>query len=157
MSNPHYHPVTVTAIPAEEEKERLNDPDKFNRVQTEWHGCFSADSVMERATQLISTEYKKDSSLVFLPYYSYTQRFKPVEEWAKNALQHNLPSGVDVADFIIPFTFDFGKCNTIIFDLYRVRDWSSAPDVIERASSWQTMGDLNSPCKLYLRLERYRS
>lgn len=157
MSNPHYHPVTVTAIPAEEEKERLNDPDKFNRVQTEWHGCFSADSVMERATQLISTEYKKDSSLVFLPYYSYTQRFKPVEEWAKNALQHNLPSGVDVADFIIPFTFDFGKCNTIIFDLYRVRDWSSAPDVIERASSWQTMGDLNSPCKLYLWLERYRS
>lgn len=47
---------------------------------------------------------------------------------------------------IVPFTFDWGVCNTVLHSLYRVRDWSSPPQVLARISSWQPMGDLNSPC-----------
>jgi len=46
----------------------------------------------------------------------------------------------------MPFTFDWGRCNTVLHNLYRVRDWSSTPKEIVRASSWSPMGDLNSPC-----------
>lgn len=56
------------------------------------------------------------------------------------------PEGVDRADLLMPFTFDWGRCNTVLHNLFRVRDWSSTPDEILRASSWAPMGDLNSPC-----------
>jgi len=71
----------------------------------------------------------------------------PVEPWIDNALEHNLPSDFDASNLIVPFTFDWGVCNTVLHDLWRVRDWSSVAPQMERISSWQPMGDLNSPCK----------
>lgn len=47
---------------------------------------------------------------------------------------------------IVPFTFDWGRCNTILHHLYHIRLHSSPNEVLARASSWQPMGDLNSPC-----------
>lgn len=145
IQKPDFHPINVTRLPDADQKSRDSDAEKYDKIQTEWHGCFSADSVMERGAKLVSTAYHKDS-LVFLPYYSYTLRFPPVVDWTKNALEHNLPPGVDTSDFIIPYTFDWGRCNTILHGLYRVRDWSFVPPEVTRASSWQPMGDLNSQC-----------
>lgn len=115
-------------------------------MQTEWHDCFSADSVMERGAQLLSHAYEK-GSLVFLPYYSWTLRFPDVSKWTNNALEHHLPKGFDTADLILLFTFDWGRCNTVLHGLYRVREWSSSAKEIMRASSWQPMGDVNSQCE----------
>ena len=74
----------------------------------------------------------------------------PVEPWIDNALTHHLPADFDSTRLIVPFTFDWGVCNTVLHDLWRVRDWSSVNEMMERISSWQPMGDLNSPCEWLL-------
>jgi len=74
----------------------------------------------------------------------------PVEPWIDNALTHHLPADFDSTRLIVPFTFDWGVCNTVLHDLWRVRDWSSVNERMERISSWQPMGDLNSPCEWLL-------
>lgn len=145
-SKPAWPKANVTRMPDSEEQAYKDDPEKYEKIQTEWHGCYSADSVLERGTRLISHNYEK-GDLVFMPHYSYTLRFPPIQDWVKNALQHNLPKDFDVADMIVPFTFDWGRCQTILHNLYRVRDWSSTPAEVVRASAWQTMGDTNSPCE----------
>lgn len=71
----------------------------------------------------------------------------PVEPWIDNALTRHLPADFDATRLIVPFTFDWGVCNTVLHDLWRVRDWSSVAQQMERISSWQPMGDLNSPCE----------
>jgi len=76
----------------------------------------------------------------------------PVEPWIDNALQHHLPSDFDSTRLIVPFTFDWGVCNTVLHDLWRVRDWSSVAYQMENITSWQPMGDLNSPCESLLGL-----
>jgi hypothetical protein len=76
----------------------------------------------------------------------------PVEPWIDNALQHHLPADFDSTRLIIPFTFDWGVCNTVLHDLWRVRDWSSVAPQMEKITSWQPMGDLNSPCELLSRM-----
>ncbi|GMK55282.1 hypothetical protein CspeluHIS016_0203380 [Cutaneotrichosporon spelunceum] len=144
-SKPTWPKANVTSMPDDEEKSYRDDPEKYEKLQTEWHGCYSADSVLERGTRLISRNYQK-GDLVFMPHYSYTLRFPPIHDWVTNALQHHLPQGFDTADMIVPFTFDWGRCQTILHNLFRVRDWSSTPKEVERASSWQPMGDTNSPC-----------
>jgi hypothetical protein len=73
----------------------------------------------------------------------------PVEPWIDNALAHHLPADFDSTRLIVPFTFDWGVCNTVLHDLWRVRDWSSVNERMERTSSWQPMGDLNSPCEWF--------
>lgn len=145
-SKPDWPKANVTRMPDDEEQAYKNDPEKYEKIQTEWHGCFSADSVLERGTRLIAHNFEK-GDLVFMPHYSYTLRFPDVGMWVRNALEHNLPKDFDVADMIVPFTFDWGRCHTILHNLYRVRDWSSSVKEVVRASSWQPMGDTNSPCK----------
>lgn len=142
---PDFPSISVTKLPDDVEKARADDPEKYDKVQTEWHGCYSADSVMERGAKLLSHDYKRDD-LVFLPHWSYTLRFPPVGEWVNNAVQHHLPGGFDTSDMIVPFTFDWGRCQTILHNLYRVRDWSQSVPECKRASAWQPMGDINSPC-----------
>lgn len=143
--NPNFPAINVTRLPDDVEKARADDPEKYDKVQTEWHGCYSADSVMERGAKLLSHDYAANN-LVFLPHWSYTLRFPPVGEWVNNAVEHNLPSGFDTSDMIVPFTFDWGRCQTILHNLYRVRDWSKSVDECKRSSAWQPMGDINSPC-----------
>ncbi|KLT45199.1 hypothetical protein CC85DRAFT_282690 [Cutaneotrichosporon oleaginosum] len=144
-SKPAWPKANVTFMPDDEEKAYKNDPEKYEKIQTEWHGCFSADSVLERGTRLISHNYEK-GDLVFMPHYSYTLRFPPIGDWVTNALEHHLPKDFDTADMIVPFTFDWGRCQTILHNLFRVRDWSKTAKEVVRTSSWQPMGDTNSPC-----------
>ncbi|ORY27093.1 hypothetical protein BCR39DRAFT_578143 [Naematelia encephala] len=139
---PDFPIVNLTKLPDDVQTHRDHDPDEYDRLQTAWHGCFSADSVMERGIKLLSQEYT-DQSLVFMPYYPMTLN---VNEWAMNALEHHLPADFDKTRMIVPFTFDWGRCNTVLHNLYRVRDWSQPPPLLDQISSWQPMGDLNSPC-----------
>lgn len=69
--SPAFPDVAVARCPDDVEREKEQDPDKFQRLQTEWHGCFSADNVMERGAKAIATEKFVDGSMVFLPYYAY--------------------------------------------------------------------------------------
>lgn len=138
--------INVTRVPEDIEKQReKEDPDHFDRLQTEWHGCYSADSVAERAAKLISQPFKNDM-MVFLPHWEYTLRFPPVVEWAKQAAAKHLPESFYYGLLQVPFTFDWGKCNTILHHLTNVREKSRPAEELRLASSWQPMGDLNSPC-----------
>ncbi|TXT08894.1 hypothetical protein VHUM_03022 [Vanrija humicola] len=145
--NPDWWPINVTRLPDEAQSDRDDNPDHYDRLQTESHGCYSADSVMERGAKALSKPIENDGrTLVFLPHWEYTLRFPPVYEWAKNALEHNIPKPFDTSRMIVPFTFDWGRCNTILHHLYHIRLHSSPNEALIRASSWQPMGDLNSPC-----------
>lgn len=138
--------INVTRVPEDIEKQReKDDPDHFDRLQTEWHGCYSADSVAERAAKMISQPFTNDM-MVFLPHWEYTLRFPPVVEWAKNAAQKYLPDSFYWGLLQVPFTFDWGRCNTVLHHLTNVREKSRPAEELRLASAWQPMGDLNSPC-----------
>lgn len=157
QSVPNWPDIHLTRLPDEVQENRDVNWGDFNKLQSTWHGCFSADSVLERGVKDLSQEYKRDS-LVFMPYFAGTQMVRlpwapkltaqmpPVEPWIDNALS-NLPSDFDPTNLIVPFTFDWGVCNTVLHDLWRVRDWSSVAPQMEKISSWQPMGDLNSQCE----------
>lgn len=70
--DPEFPAINLTRIPDEDQKHRDENPDEYDRLQTAWHGCFSADSVMERGVKLLSDVYKP-GSLVFMPYYPMTR------------------------------------------------------------------------------------
>ncbi|KAK8844534.1 hypothetical protein IAR55_006381 [Kwoniella newhampshirensis] len=146
QGKPNFPSINLTRLPDEIQSDRDDYPGDFDKVQSTPHGCFSADSVMERGVKALSQQYSKDS-LVFMPYFAGTKMMPPVEPWIQNALDHNLPSDFDPTGLIVPFTFDWGVCNTVLRNLFRVRDWSSVAPQMERISSWQPMGDLNSPCE----------
>lgn len=67
---PAFPATAVARCPNDVEEKKKNDAESFEKLQTEWHGCFSADSVMERGAKLIAKDYSP-GSLVFLPYYAY--------------------------------------------------------------------------------------
>lgn len=145
-NSPGWWEMNVTRVPPDVEDERLNkDPDKFDRVQTESHGCYSADSSMERAAKFISQPWRKNA-LVFLPHWEYTLRFPPVVEWVKNATKQHLPPEFDLKDMVVPFTFDWGRCNSILNHLFHIRTNGKASDELKSVSAWQPLGDLNSEC-----------
>lgn len=64
--------IHLTRLPDDVQENRDTNWGDFNKLQSTPHGCFSADSVMERGVKLLSTEYKPDS-LVFMPYFAGTQ------------------------------------------------------------------------------------
>jgi nucleoside-diphosphate-sugar epimerase len=158
QSTPDWPAVHLTSMPDDVQVNRDTNWGDFDKLQSTPHGCFSADSVMERGIKLLNQEYTPES-LVFMPYYAGTQmvslqdrmstygQMPPVEPWIDNALTRHLPSDFDPTRLIVPFTFDWGVCNTVLHDLWRVRDWSSVAQQMEKLSSWQPMGDLNSPCE----------
>lgn len=161
QGSPVWPDIHLTRLPDEVQANRDTNWGDFDKLQSTPHGCFSADSVLERGVKLVATEYKSDS-LVFMPYFAGTQmvgsltssmcialtiQMPPVEPWIDNALQNHLPADFDSTRLIVPFTFDWGVCNTVLHDLWRVRDWSSVNERMEKISSWQPMGDLNSPCE----------
>nr|XP_031859815.1 uncharacterized protein CI109_004663 [Kwoniella shandongensis]KAA5526887.1 hypothetical protein CI109_004663 [Kwoniella shandongensis] len=145
QGKPAFPTINLTRLPEEVQSDRDDHPGDFDKLQSTPHGCFSADTVMERGVKALSQRYEKNS-LVFMPYFAGTKMMPPVEPWIRNALEHNLPADFDPTNLIVPFTFDWGVCNTVLRNLFRVRDWSSVAPEMERISSWQPMGDLNSPC-----------
>jgi nucleoside-diphosphate-sugar epimerase len=72
QSSPHWPSVNLTRLPDDVQENRDTNWGDFNKLQSTPHGCFSADSVMERGVKLLSDEYK-DDSLVFMPYFAGTQ------------------------------------------------------------------------------------
>jgi hypothetical protein len=69
--NPVFPPVHLTRLPDEVQTHRDANSIDFDKVQSTWHGCFSADAAMERGFRLLSREYTPES-LVFMPYYAGT-------------------------------------------------------------------------------------
>jgi hypothetical protein len=74
--SPKWPAVTSVRDPDDVETIKKNNATQFWTLRNSGMGCFSADTVMERASQLISTPFKADSSLVFLPFYSINDLVK---------------------------------------------------------------------------------
>jgi hypothetical protein len=68
-SSPQWPALTTVRDPDDLEKIKVENATKFFSLHNSWMGCFSADTVMERASKMISKPYS-DNSLVFLPFYS---------------------------------------------------------------------------------------
>jgi hypothetical protein len=82
-----------------------------------------------------------------MSYGDADDQMPDITPWIENALTNNLPKDFDTTRMIIPFTFDWGVCNSVLRNLIRVRDWSSPVKEAAKMSAWQPMGDLNSPCE----------
>jgi len=74
--SPAWPAVTAVRDPDMYEKIKEGNGTKFYTLKNSWMGCFSADTVMDRATKLISTPYKEGESLAFIPFYSINDFFK---------------------------------------------------------------------------------
>jgi len=72
QSTPAWPDINLTRLPDEIQENRDTNWGDFNKLQSTPHGCFSADSVLERGVKELSREYKSDS-LVFMPYFAGTQ------------------------------------------------------------------------------------
>jgi len=77
-------------------------------------------------------------------------QYPDVEEWRNNALANYLPADFDESRWIVPFTHDWGVCNTFLFDVFTMRaKMSSAIDIARTGTAWSVMGDLNSNCETH--------
>jgi hypothetical protein len=48
----------------------------------------------------------------------------------------------------VPFTHDWGVCNTFTFDVFSIRHRKhTAIPVVRQGTAWSVMGDLNSDCE----------
>ena len=75
-------------------------------------------------------------------------QYPNVEDWRNNALANYLPAKLDESRWIVPFTHDWGVCNTFVFDVFTIRaKMSSAIDIVRTGTAWSVMGDLNSNCE----------
>lgn len=72
QSTPAWPSINLTRLPDDVQENRDTNWGDFNKLQSTPHGCFSADSVMERGVKMLSDDYRKDS-LVFMPYFAGTQ------------------------------------------------------------------------------------
>jgi nucleoside-diphosphate-sugar epimerase len=72
QSTPNWPAVHLTSLPDDVQVNRDTNWGDFDKLQSTPHGCFSADSVMERGIKLLNQDYTSDS-LVFMPYYAGTQ------------------------------------------------------------------------------------
>lgn len=72
QSTPSWPTVHLTRLPDDVQENRDTNWGDFNKLQSTPHGCFSADSVMERGIKELNQDYRKDS-LVFMPYFAGTQ------------------------------------------------------------------------------------
>jgi nucleoside-diphosphate-sugar epimerase len=72
QSSPSWPDIHLTRLPDEVQSNRDTNWGDFNKLQSTPHGCFSADSVLERGVKLLAAEYKPES-LVFMPYFAGTQ------------------------------------------------------------------------------------
>lgn len=77
QSTPDWPKIHLARLPDEVQENRDTNWGDFNKLQSTWHGCFSADSVLERGVKDLSREYEKDS-LVFMPYFAGTQMVSPL-------------------------------------------------------------------------------
>ena len=84
QSTPSWPAVNLTRLPDDVQENRDTNWGDFNKLQSTPHGCFSADSVMERGIRELSGDYQSDG-LVFMPYFAGTQMVsrQPTCLWLK--------------------------------------------------------------------------
>ncbi|WVR09270.1 hypothetical protein IAU60_006335 [Kwoniella sp. DSM 27419] len=70
--SPSFPYINLTRLPDDIQQDRDDHPEDFNKVQSTSHGCFSADSVMERGVKALSQRYAP-GDLVFMPYFAGTK------------------------------------------------------------------------------------
>ena len=75
-------------------------------------------------------------------------QYPDVESWRQYALTEYLPHSFDESKWIVPFSHDWGVCNTFTFDIFTIRyKKSTAIPVVRHGTAWSVMGDLNSDCE----------
>jgi len=72
QGSPSWPGIHLTSLPDDVQANRDTNWGDFDKLQSTPHGCFSADSVLERGVKLLTAEYHSDS-LVFMPYFAGTQ------------------------------------------------------------------------------------
>jgi hypothetical protein len=77
QGTPNWPNIHLTSLPDDVQANRDMNWGDFNKLQSTPHGCFSADSVLERGVKMLATDYESDS-LVFMPYFAGTQMVGPV-------------------------------------------------------------------------------
>jgi hypothetical protein len=70
---PEFMPINLTRLPDDIQRLRDDDAERFDKLQTNANGCFSADSALERGVKNMSRPVTGDG-LVFLPQYAWAEQ-----------------------------------------------------------------------------------
>ncbi|KAL1407751.1 hypothetical protein Q8F55_007185 [Vanrija albida] len=150
-SKPEYPLLTAVKNPDDIEAIKAKPENEFWQLRNSPFGCFSADTVMERAAWQISQRFREDASLAFVPFYSFNRQMMfPSVLKAIDHAQTQLaraPHEIDSADMSMTFTHDVGRCNSYQMNIQDLKLGHQAePARWRRVMAWQPMGDTNTPC-----------